>query len=149
MLYLFFIVIILTVYVEAIYRLSWFEWLVSHPFKVISNMMFYMGLIGILNQHISLTASVIVVIVIGLALGYGNKYKYMFRGDNLYPWDLKLCKESSNMRSFLGFKLIIVDVLFAAIILLISILMVKDVTLSENQSMIFVLIHFILIEIAL
>jgi phosphoglycerol transferase MdoB-like AlkP superfamily enzyme len=36
-----------------------------------------------------------------LILGYVNKYKVRFRGDPLFPWDLKLKKESSNMSSYI------------------------------------------------
>ncbi|MCH4886415.1 LTA synthase family protein [Acidaminobacter sp. JC074] len=145
----FIVAIIITLYVEVIYRSSCLDWILRHPVKVLSNIMIYTGLIGLLNQHLSLSLSVILVVSIGLSLGYGNKYKYMFRGDNLYPWDLKLGKESSNMKSFLGLKSILLDVSLAAMILGLSMFMVKSTSLSDNQAMILMLIHFILIEISL
>ncbi|SHH63326.1 Phosphoglycerol transferase MdoB [Clostridium grantii DSM 8605] len=45
--------------------------------------------------------SILALSSIALILGYVNKYKFRFRGDPLFPWDLKLKKESSNMSSYI------------------------------------------------
>lgn len=138
MLALVFIIIGVIFYDEMIYRLEFkllFRWFVEHPLSFLLNILIHLGVFGLLHQFLPAFIAISLTVILSIALAYGNKYKSMFRGDHLFPWDLKLGKESSEMGDFLDKRFIALDILLAAVAVAISSIVMMNVSLTRNLSL--------------
>lgn len=128
----------LTLYLESAYR-GYSRILeggrFQHPVNMLINCILFMGMISALNLVLPMQFGVGLVVALGIGLGYGNKYKVAFRGDNLFPWDLKLGKEGSDMAGYLDMRGVALDLVIAAAIIVIAVLFAGDAELSRSNAM--------------
>lgn len=142
------LILFLVLYQEWINRRnieSIFNWMIHHPLYFLINLLTYLGIMSLLTFFLPEQISLLLVVVIGLFIGIGNKYKLLFRGDHLYPWDLSLGKESTNMSSFLNVFSVMRDCL--VILFFIGLSLLSDINISWTPflvSLTFAILAFLL-----
>lgn len=133
------VVLFLTFYIEYMYHqdLSYtIKWFKRNPLGIGINCLLYFGIFGILYQVMPSTLSASLMMLLAYGLGLGNKYKVLYRGDNLFPWDLMLGKESSDMSGFIDKKSVTLDVMLGMIYLLFIVGLTLNVSISRSHSLI-------------
>lgn len=139
MLVILLLVFFINLYHELIYRRSLksiLVWLISQPLNVIINCLIDFTMVGILSLIILPKYALIVVFLINTILALSNKHKMDYRGDNFFPWDLKLLKETSDMSSFLGIQSLLMDCLTSVLIILLIVMSVRNQSIDGGILMI-------------
>ncbi len=148
MLELIIVMLLLTLVVEGIYRLdplSLWKWVMKRPFNVWMNVLAYMVVTVLLDFILPTTLAVSLTCILGLILAYANKYKVKFRGDEFFPWDLKLGKESSDMSDYIKDKSVVIDLIIAVIIVLLGRQMANTVHLNEGSRLFLLLLGLVMV----